>query len=150
MRTVNLLNEELLPEVSCLLQDGHIVTLKVKGNSMMPFITGGRDCVVLKKKDNYTVGDIALAEISPMKFVLHRIIKIEEDKVTIMGDGNLAGEEICYVADIRGIVDSIIRKGKHIDCNSRKELYKTYLWRKLFPFRRYFLAIYKRIGSEKK
>lgn len=34
-------NEDLLPEVAKMLAEGLIVTLPVKGNSMLPFIMGG-------------------------------------------------------------------------------------------------------------
>ena len=145
MRTVSVPNEYLLTEVSSLLSDGNIVTLKAKGHSMLPFIVGDRDNVVLQKKEIYAVRDIVLAEVDSKHFVLHRIINIEKNKITLMGDGNIAGTERCNINDIRGYAVSIVRKGKTINCNSKSESYKAYLWQKLLPFRRYLLAIYKRI-----
>lgn len=43
-------NEEMLPEVAKMLSEGNCVKLKAKGNSMLPFIVGGRDEVVIEKK----------------------------------------------------------------------------------------------------
>jgi hypothetical protein len=43
MRSVTLPNEVMLPEVAKMLSEGKQVTIKAKGNSMLPFIVGGRD-----------------------------------------------------------------------------------------------------------
>ncbi|MFV0417420.1 MAG: S24/S26 family peptidase [Dysgonomonas sp.] len=145
MRTITLPNETLLPEVAKILSEGNMVTLKVKGSSMLPFIIGGRDSVVLQKKETFTIGDIVLAEIAPKHFVLHRIIKIEVDKITLMGDGNLSGTEECIKENISGHTIAIIHKGKHIDCNSKSEQRKAQFWLNILPLRRYLLAIYRRI-----
>lgn len=145
MRKITLANEELFPEVVKMLSEGKRVTLKVKGNSMLPFIVGDRDSVVLQKQDIYNIGDIVLTEIAPKFFVLHRIIRIEVDKITLMGDGNLSGTEICTKENILGQAISIIKKGKSIDCNSKNEQRKAKIWKQLLPVRRYLLAIYRRI-----
>lgn len=145
MRKVALSNEELLPEVAILLSEGNRVTIRAKGNSMLPFIVGGRDSVVLQQKDHYRVGDIVLAEISPNVFVLHRIIKIDKEQIILMGDGNLRETEVCRVENIHGHVVSILHKGKQVDCNSWKERGKARVWRAVLPIRRYLLAIYRRI-----
>lgn len=145
MKTVMLSNERLLGEVSTLLSEGKSVTLRAKGNSMLPFIVGGRDSVILKKKDKYRIKDIVLAEISSSQYVLHRIVAINEDQVTLMGDGNLSVTEQCSETNIHGYVTVICKKKKKVNCNSKIELFKVILWKVLIPIRRYLLAIYKRI-----
>ena len=146
MRTVSLPNEILLPEVCKMLTEGHIVTLKAKGNSMLPFIVGGKDSIVLKKPGKLKKEDIVLAEIYPGTFVLHRIVKINNDRIILMGDGNLSGTEQCDITDIAGQVTEIVRNGKHINCNSRAEKFKAGLWNLAKPVRRYLLAIYNKIN----
>lgn len=145
MRTITLPNEELLPEVAKMLSEGNLVTVRAKGDSMLPFIMGGRDSVVLQKKEKYKVGDIVMAEIAPKLFVLHRILKIDGTQIALMGDGNQQGIEECRKEDIHGHAISIIHKGKQIDCNSKRERRKARIWRGLLPVRRYLLAIYRRI-----
>jgi len=137
MRTVTIANEELLPEIVKMLSKGNEVILKAKGNSMLPYIRGGRDSVVLRKKDIYTIGDIVLSEVTPQVFVLHRIIKIKNNLITLMGDGNLKGTETCSPKTIYGYAVSIIRNGKRIKCGCGRT------WRILLPIRRYLLAIYR-------
>lgn len=145
MRSVTLSNEIMLPEVAKMLSEGKQVTIKAKGNSMLPFIVGDRDSVVLEKREVYNIGDIVLAEIGSKQFVLHRILKMDNEQVTLMGDGNISGIEQCRRENICGQVITIIHKGKQIDCNSKKAHRKARLWRNLLPVRRYLLGIYRRI-----
>lgn len=145
MRSVTLPNDVMLPEVAKMLSEGKQVTIRAKGNSMLPFIRGGADSVVLEKKEAYVVGDIVLAEIRPRQFVLHRFLKLEGDRMILMGDGNLSGTEECTRDKVLGRAVTIIHRGKQIDCTSKKERCKARVWGALLPVRRYLLAIYRRI-----
>ena len=145
MQRVVLPNGVLLPEVERLLGEGESVMLRVKGNSMLPFIVGDRDSVVLGKTERLNKGDIALAHLADGRYVLHRILAIADERVTLMGDGNLYGTEECRRQDIGGIAVKILRNGKYIDPTSPCEQRKATLWRIVKPIRRYLLAIYKRI-----
>ncbi len=132
-------NDVLLPEVGRLLDEGRDVTLSPKGGSMLPFIREGKDSVVLRKMPSVSVGDIVLVRL-PDRFVLHRIIKLEGGHLTLMGDGNIAGTEECGTGDVLGTVVTILRGGKKALTPSNGKL-----WARLKPFRRYILAIYRRI-----
>ena len=85
-------NAQLLPEIIKLLNEGHTVTLQLRGFSMRPFLEDKRDKALLAKREIYNIGEPVLAEISPRHYVLHRIIKIEGEDVTLKGDGNLTTE----------------------------------------------------------
>lgn len=145
MRKVVMPNEELLPEIAGMLSEGGRVTFKTKGYSMLPFIVGDRDSVILEKPSTLAVGHIVLAEIAPHKFVLHRIINIEGEGITLMGDGNQLGVETCRKENIHGYAVAILRKGKQVDCNSRREQRKARVWYRLLPVRRCLLAVYRRV-----
>lgn len=146
MQRLSLPNEVLLPEVGKLLASGTCVTLRTKGNSMLPFIVGDRDCVTLEPVNNLHVGDIVLAHLSNGRYVLHRILSIKDKHITLMGDGNIAGREYCLISDICGKVKIILRNGKKaINPNTPFAQRKAFVWIKLLPVRRYLLAIYRRI-----
>ena len=134
-------NDRLFAEVTAMLTDGQTVTLWAKGNSMFPFITGGRDCVVLQQKRDLHIGDIALARLKNGRYVLHRIYCLQGGTVILMGDGNLSTTETCRREDISGVAVKILRDGRAIDCSSETKQFKTRLWRRLRPFRRYLLFI---------
>lgn len=138
-------NARFLPEVVNFLNEGKTITLSLRGFSMRPFLEDNRDKALLKKAENPQVGEPVLAEIAPKHFVLHRIIKIEGDKVTLRGDGNLANE-YCTLQDVKAQVIGFYRKGrKKLDLiTGWKWRWYSKIWMGLYPYRRYLLAIYRR------
>ena len=146
MKEIQFANAVLIPEIIKLIDDGHTVTLRLKGFSMRPFLEDGRDKALLTKPVSPKVGDPVLAEITPLHFVLHRIINIDGEKVTLRGDGNLRNEE-CTLSDIKGAVIGFYRKGREKLDRTDGKKWKIYswFWTRLFPVRRYLLAFYRRI-----
>lgn len=132
-------NQIMLEEVAALLEEGKEVTLAPRGSSMLPFIREGRDLVNLRLPDSVDVGDIVLAHL-PQRYVLHRIIDINQNRLTLMGDGNLTITERCTKADVLGVVVGIVRDGKRTVRPG-----KARVWRALYPLRRIFLAVYRRL-----
>ena len=96
-------NADFLPEVVKMLNEGHTVTLRLRGFSMRPFLENDRDKALLVKPSAVKVGDPVLAEDSPGHYVLHRIDRIEGNHVTLRGDGNL-GVEHCRMENIVGSI----------------------------------------------
>ncbi len=139
-------NRKFLPEVIKLLNEGHTVTLLLKGFSMRPFLEDNRDKALLAKAKDIQVGDAVLAETAPKHYVLHRIIKIQGDTVTLRGDGNL-GTEVCRINDIHGLAIGFYRKGRTKIDKTNGIKWRTYshIWMALYPIRRYLLAAYRRI-----
>lgn len=139
---ITLPNEILLEEVASLLAEGKDVEMMTKGMSMLPFIVGDRDSVILRKEEVGCPkpGDIVLARRAPGNYVLHRIISVDGDRVTLRGDGNVFGTETVDRKDILGKVTAVVSPSgrKRVPGNA-------YLWRNLNPFaRRCFLALYRR------
>ncbi len=146
VREVQFANSVLLPEIVKLLDEGHTVTLRLKGFSMRPFLEDGRDKALLVKAVDPKVGDPVLAEVSEKHYVLHRIIAINGDQVVLRGDGNL-GEEHCTIPDVKGAVIGFYRKGREMldRTDGRKWRIYSWFWTRLYPIRRYLLAFYRRI-----
>ncbi|MBP5518901.1 MAG: S24/S26 family peptidase [Bacteroidales bacterium] len=132
-------NDILIPQIGELLSEGREVELKPKGFSMLPFIRPDKDSVVLKKKDSVSIGDIVLADLKG-RYVLHRVIKEDGEKLTLMGDGNVRGTEGCSRKDVLGTVVTIMKNGVKPVVPGKGKLWKT-----LLPARRYLLAFYKRV-----
>ena len=134
-------NEVFLPQVVQMLNEGHTVTLPLRGRSMRPFLEDGRDkALLVAVKEDPHVGDAVLAVISKGHFVLHRIVRIEGDSVTLRGDGNL-GTESCCIQDIKAIAVAFYRKGRNKPdgVNGWKWRVYSWLWMRLLPIRRYLL-----------
>jgi len=129
-----------LPQVIAMLHEGHTATIPLRGRSMRPFLEDGRDRALLELCDHVKKGDAVLAEILPGRFVLHRIIKIEGQQVTLRGDGNL-NNEYCRLSDVRAKAAGFYRKGREkLDStDGRKWRIYSWWWTRLYPIRRYLL-----------
>lgn len=139
-------DHEILEEATRLAKEGLSVTLPVKGNSMLPFIIGGKESVILQKPDHPKVGNVVLAWVENSRYVVHRIIKIDGHDVVLMGDGNIIGTEHCKIDDICAIATHVVSAdGKRHDLYSKWRMRATRLWWYLRPIRRYILAIYRRL-----
>ena len=139
-------DNEIIEEAIRLVREGVSVTLPVNGNSMLPFIIGGKESVILQGPGLIDVGDVVLAWVDGCRYVVHRIIRIDGDRVTLMGDGNLAGTEHCTLNEIKAIATHVVdaKERTHYLYNRwRKSAAK--IWFRLRPMRRYLLAIYRRL-----
>lgn len=126
--------------VESFLKEGKEVRITPKGDSMRPFIIGGRDSVVLTSLTRSPeVGDIVLALVKG-RYIMHRVIMVEGSRLTLMGDGNVKGTERCVVDDVKGIVSEI-----HKESGRRVKPGKGRIWRLLLPIRKVLLVIHKRI-----
>ncbi len=141
-------NDMLLPEVVKMLDEKHTVTIRLQGYSMRPFLEHKRDKAVLASvtMSELEVGDVILAEIRPGFFVLHRIVRIDGEAVTLCGDGNLQFEH-CKLSDIKAKAVAFYRKDRTTADSIKSWKWKIYswIWVKLFPIRRYLLYIYRKI-----
>ena len=139
--------------------------IPVKGYSMLPFIRGGKDLVVLEPlRREPAVDDIVLFYVGPKdtgRYVMHRIVGIDGDRVDIMGDGVPRNHEHVTKRCLLARAKTILRNGdgkvnsfnysvlpsgvRSVDPYSPGELRKVHFWQWLGPFRRYLLFIYKRL-----
>lgn len=137
-RTVD--SHAFLEEAARLLEEGREVLFTPFGTSMLPFIRGGEDRVRLKKLPSVSPGDIVLARL-PGRHVLHRVIGMEGEELTLMGDGNLSETECCRLQDVLGTVTEI-QKGSRTVVPG-----KAGFWRAARPIRKYILAVYRFLFS---
>ena len=143
MKRVIIQNAIIFSEVAKLVSNGESVTIKTKGNSMLPFISGERDSVILAKTDNIKLYDIVLAIVNENQYVLHRVIKIMGNKLILMGDGNLKGCEICTIENVIATAVEVIGDNREYSCRDNKYIRRAKIWKALLPIRKYLLAIYK-------
>lgn len=136
-------NDILLGLVKTCLHEGHTATIWVKGYSMRPFLEHMRDKVLLRPVDELHDYDAVLAEIAPGHYVLHRIVKLDGDHVTLMGDGNVQGTEHCRRQDVCGVVAEYMRPQRTILASDSGLQKRIRRWRRLLPWRRWLLVFYK-------
>ena len=138
MDKIVLPNNVLLDEVAQLLAEGREVVMTTKGRSMLPFIRGEVDRVNLRQPDSLKVGDIVLAYFEN-RYLLHRIVDIHGDEITLMGDGNLKGTERGDRSHVVGKVVEIITPDQR-----QHKPGKAWLWRHTLFLRKYLLKVYRK------
>lgn len=111
-------NDLFFEQVKERLNAGQKVKIPVAGKSMEPFLQNG-DLVVLKRfeENDLVNGKIVLAYFNNA-YVLHRIVRIKEDTVTLAGDGNIQQVEIITNKDILAVVIQAYRGEKELSINT--------------------------------
>ena len=141
-----LANNIVIKDAIALVREGRRVVLPVKGFSMNPFIIGDRESVELVSPHQpLKVGDVVWAWVNGTHYVVHRIIGIDGDKVTLMGDGNIAGVEHCTTDEVAAVAEYVVApsgKRRYLYTDGRMRFAR--LWGRLLPVRRWILAIYRR------
>lgn len=122
---------------------GHMVTFRVRGNSMRPFLEGGRDKVVLAPPQKIRVGDVVLALTDSGNYFLHRVLLMEPDGACLLrGDGNRNGRERCVLGNIIGVASGFWRGNSFYSCQDWRWRFYSWLWIHLGPVRRVGLTFY--------
>ena len=151
-RTVILSLEELSPILNSLLEQGRTITLQVTGTSMQPLWMHRRDQVVLEhcKEGSLKVGDIVLYRRENGQYVLHRIMKLDDRKMSLCGDAQSNLEKNVSTDAVIARVVKICRKGKWFSCDSRGYLLYVHLWGMARPVRGKVLGLVGKIKRFRK
>ena len=119
--------EELLPFIEDAFKNNTNFTIPITGTSMLPLLVQGRDSVTLKKCNRpLKKGDLPLYRRKDGVFVLHRVVKVEnQNTYTMCGDNQFLKEKGITGEQIIGIVTEITRNGKKFSVESKK--YQLYV-----------------------
>ncbi|WP_313419547.1 S24/S26 family peptidase [Sphingobacterium multivorum] len=137
-------NEDYFAEVQRILNEGKEVRIRIKGNSMLPFIKDG-DAVLLRayQGEPLVLGCNILAKDYD-KFVFHRLVGKKKNQYILAGDGNLVLREYVATKDIIAIAymhyPQAEGKAVDIDCN----------WARLRGLGWYHLRLIRRIVAKLK
>lgn len=145
----------VIGEVKKFIDQGQPVILPVDGQSMRPFITGGREKVEFVPlpassglDTGLQPGDVVMAKVREGYHVVHRIVQIDGNRLVLEGDGNLGFKEHCLREDVvaQGInvVDAAGRKRSLTSPEARR---RWRLWMRLKPLRRILLKALRLIGK---
>lgn len=137
---MELSNTEFLPLAVSYLETKESVKIPLKGYSMRPFLESERDYALLGKAHGPVLNEPALVLLPEGRWVLHRIVKIEGENLTLLGDGNIVPEH-CKASDIQASIIGFYRKGrKDLDrIDGKKWKIYSFFWTRFYPFRRYLL-----------
>jgi hypothetical protein len=130
-----------------LISEGRTVSLTVKGNSMNPFLVSMRDQMTLGpwKDEDIRKGCVALVLDNRGNYLIHRIIRREENTVVLLGDGNIGFTETATLDNVIGIMYNVTRNGRTYTTESPVWRIYSWLWMALTPVRRWPLGIWRRL-----
>lgn len=117
----------------------------VTGDSMVPFIRGGKDELTLVPMDRPPrIGDVVLFPHGslPRRYVLHRVWKIEGDRVQTFGDGCMKPDGWMGMDRVWGRVVGIRRNGRFLNPDNRWLRVAETLWVRTWRVRRWLLWIF--------
>lgn len=127
-------NRELFSIVRDTLLEGKTVRISVNGQSMLPFFRSGSTITMRPvREEDIRKYNVVFADAGN-SFVVHRIIEVGEERITLLGDGNYIGTERVERDKIYGVVDC-----------SALHIFFAKIWLWMRPVRRFPLAIFRRI-----
>ncbi len=138
---------ELMPLIEDSFRQGMTVSLTVTGRSMTPLFRHKRDSVTLAPCDPYSLkrGDVPLYRRDNGQYVLHRIVRVQPDTYTLVGDAQSELEVGLPKQNVCAVMVGFKRKGKAVTCGN--VLYRAYSWVWMFlrPVRPLIFKIARRL-----
>lgn len=114
------------------------LTYRNTGISMLPMLKQGRDLFTVEKKTEKRCRkyDVVLYRRPPDQYVLHRIVKVQDNDYVLCGDNCINTEKGITDDDIIGVMKSFVRKGKTHYPNELMYILYSRIWVGTFAFRR--------------
>ena len=145
--TGHCLPPELLLEEYCRLLESDeaidALPLLISGNSMAPFLVHNRDTVYLSRITRpLKKGDVVLYRRANGNYILHRILRIQGDLFTIIGDAHSGAESGISREQILAIMTSARRKGVLQQPGSFWWDFFAKVWLRIIPLRRPLMRLY--------
>ena len=124
---------EQIYEIEPLLKAGACIQIHPQGYSMYPFIDPRRDEVVLAGIEDGSAlrrGDVVLYRRENGMLVLHRIYKIGQDGLYLLGDHQTAIEGPVRREQVKGKMTGMVRDGRYMDVGNPgyRMLSVVWLW----------------------
>lgn len=141
--------EEMSPLITGLIAEGVDVTITVTGNSMKPLLTTHRDTVVLTKCDplKLKVGDIPLYKRENGKYILHRIVKVNDTTYDMAGDHQAETEYGVNKSQVLCVVKAFTRNGKLYTVTHPVYRAYSWLWRIMLPMRGFVMRTHGKLHN---
>lgn len=135
--SMNILADIMIPK----LKEGRNVKFTVVGNSMYPLFRSGRDNVVMSPPENLKKYDVILYKRDDGDFVLHRIVGIEKDGFTLIGDNQFVKEYNVKRGNVIAKMTEFERDGKYFSVNSKPYVFYTRIWCSFIKQRGFLIKI---------
>ncbi|MBQ7901869.1 MAG: S24 family peptidase [Clostridia bacterium] len=86
---------DLMPLIKETISQGKSIRFSVTGNSMFPLFANRRDSVTVSPADKIKKYDIVLHRRADGTYIMHRVIKVKGNLLTIAGDNEIQRSAMC-------------------------------------------------------
>lgn len=124
-------------------ESGKVVSLRVAGSSMSPFLAHGRDYIYFTKPDReLRAGDMVFYQRRNGQYVMHRIYKVKPDGYYIVGDAQTEIEGPVARDQIFALIKKVKRKDRIIQPGDFWWEFFEHVWIRMIPLRRPAVRLY--------
>lgn len=143
---------EMFPIIEEILAQGGTSWITVTGSSMYPFLREDMDSVELSKSSLDTIkrGDIVLIKRTTGEYILHRVLRKENNTFYMIGDAQQWIEGPLEPYQLIAVVSSI-KRCRHIIKNDNKLMnIAIEFWLRIIPVRHIFIKFFRGIRKLKR
>ena len=129
-------------------ESGKIVSLRIAGSSMSPFLAHGRDYIYFTKPDReLRAGDMVFYQRKNGQYVMHRIYKKKPEGYYIVGDAQTEIEGPVDRGQIFALIIKVKRKDRIILPGDFWWEFFEHVWIRMIPLRRPAVRIYSAVSK---
>ena len=133
---------EYMPVLQGILSEGRSVRFTVTGSSMSPFLIHERDSVIISPLSSpLKAGDIVFYQRDNGQYVMHRICRVREDGLYLIGDAQTQIEGPVRKDQVFGQIRTVFRKGKKITEKDPVWKFFSGIWIHMIPCRPFFIRM---------
>ncbi len=123
--------------------EGKVVSMRIAGSSMSPFLCHNRDYIFFTKPDRpLRRGDMVFYQRGTGQYVMHRIWKQGSRGFYIVGDAQTVIEGPVREDQIFALIIKVQRKGKILQPGDFWWEFFEHVWIRIVPVRRIILKLY--------
>lgn len=123
--------------------EGKVVSMRIAGSSMSPFLCHNRDYIFFTKPDRpLRRGDMVFYQRGTGQYVMHRIWKQGSRGFYIVGDAQTVIEGPVREEQIFALIIKVQRKGKILQPGDFWWEFFEHVWIRIVPVRRIILKLY--------
>lgn len=124
-------------------ESGKMVSLRIAGSSMSPFLVHGRDYIYFTRPDReLRAGDMVFYQRPNGQYVIHRICRVKADGYYIIGDAQTEIEGPVRREQIFALVTRVKRRGKFLQPGDFWWEFFEHVWIRMIPLRRPAVRLY--------
>ena len=126
-----------------IVEDGRIVSMRIAGNSMSPFLCHERDYIYFTKPDReLRKGDMVFYQRDSGQYVMHRICRVRPEGYYMVGDAQMQVEGPLRRDQIFALIVQAERKGKLIGPGNFWWEFFEHIWIRVISLRRGIIMVY--------